>query len=97
MEVIGFTIYEDRHHVTAECQSCGTQLVFIASKVSTEILASFLAGHRTGCAIKACSWCEVESGVKVEGDNVTHGICSRHCDQFIADLKEQYEATSLPA
>jgi hypothetical protein len=97
MEVIGFTINEDPHHVTAECQSCGDKAIFVAGKVTAEILAGFLAGHRMGCAIKSCRWCEVETGVKVDGFNVTHGICARHCDQFVAEIKEHYEATSLPA
>jgi hypothetical protein len=97
MEVLGFTINEDRHHVTCECLSCGDLAIFVAGKVTAEILAAFLAGHRMGCAIMACSWCEVETGVKVEGYNVSHGICARHRDLLMTEVKEHYEATSLLA
>lgn len=34
---------------------------------------------------RSCSWCEEETGVKIP--YATHGICQRHHDDLLLDLK----------
>jgi len=46
---------------------------------------------------QTCAWCEHEFGVKVKDPDTSHGICARHVQEQIDQMKDMMEKANIPA
>ena len=43
-----------------------------------------------------CAWCEQEFGVKVKSPDASHGMCVRHAESMMEEMREIMKRANLP-